>query len=249
MHRYCWTFWLILTNEWILSFLLDYWISVSVYTARVPTCNHSHKNVVQRIFLGFKLQEQWFITKEFGFFSGEAVVCYVASSSSHRVLSHLQLCWNKHESETVVFAVFMFPFSSLENSAHFHWLTLPPYLSPSSTCNSILLLNPAHLKLEVCVPWYEKEPIFKSKRLKQIGPLLKLIWVIISWIWQANHGLFSHTRQREREEERRAQQTIIHLQHIDVWKWHCNYSIQDWRMAPLILRFVLHTILTTFKMK
>ncbi len=34
--------------------------------------------------------------------------------------------------------------------------------------------------------------------MKQIGPLLKLIRVIISRIWQANHGLFWHIRGRDR---------------------------------------------------
>lgn len=85
--------------------------------------------------------------------------------------------------------------------------------------------------------------------MKQIGPLLKLIRVIISQIWQANHRLFSHTRQRKRE--RQTVQTIIHLQHSDVWKWHSNYSILAWRMGRLISHLfctvIFATRLTTFK--
>lgn len=117
---------------------------------------------------------------------------------------------------------------------------------PSTAYTSVFLLNSAALWLSwmtrfvlLIVEKKKKSQYPNQRGMKQIGPLLKLIRVIISWIWQANHGLFSHTRQRERGRLR----AIIHLQHSDVWKWHGNYSILAWKMALLISRLSCTVIL------
>ena len=59
------------------------------------------------------------------------------------------------------------------------------------------------------------------KSMKQIGPLLILIRVIISWIRQAKSGFVFTTKTNAD----RHLHTIIHLQHWDVWIGHGNFPV------------------------